>query len=629
MSAVTSNHVQDILDAVRDGLGPFVLRQYKVRYSRKEYLARLQVNLSLDALEDEAQALEELDFSAWRKAIDAEWDEIFSNKLGHRTSRINTSPDALNARNFLYELQNARNRWAHPSRNSSFSPEDTFRLADTATRLLQTLSAKPEAQKTAGIRSELGRIIQSVDKETSEDSASVEATHFDTVDDGRKAEDSANSRTSMVCEKNEVTIDLSGQDLRKWSLKAGNLQSANLSRVNLAGSDLTMANFADVTLTGAKLTHANLTGSVFSGANLSGATLRKATLDSPLISLLDRLKMENWPVLEETDWWRLGGIAVQNREVAEAKGLYVPRDFDRFVLTDFSRSNLSGADMRDVDFGSDMDQFMMGYFSIVSIASFRHANLSGADLSGAVIACANFEEADLSDVKLDSANIIMTKFTGAKLARAKLTNIPVNVWETAEADFSRADLTYADLSGSYLYCCDFNDAKLSHANCAGAYFSYNSSFQRAEMLSTVLELADLSDANLDEAKLKKANLSRSFMSRSKVHDADLTDANLSAVCLEEAKLIRANLTKANLTKANLISADLTSAVLRNAELKKANFTEADLTGADLADANLMDANFESAILKDANLDKAKFRFTTKLPDGSYWSDDTDLTRFTS
>ena len=266
MSAETTRIVQDILDAVRDGLGPFVLRQYKVRYSRKEYLARLQVNLSLDALEDEAQALEELDFSAWRKAIEAEWDEIFSNSLGHRTSRIKTSPDAINARNFLYELQNARNRWAHPKRRSGFS-NDAYRIADTATRLLQTLRAKPEAQKTAGIRSELGRIIQSVDKETSEDSASVEATYFDTVDDGRKADDSANSPTSMVCEKNEATIDLSGQDLRKWSLKAGNLQSANLSRVNLAGSDLTMANFAHVTLTGAKLTHANLTGSVFSGAN--------------------------------------------------------------------------------------------------------------------------------------------------------------------------------------------------------------------------------------------------------------------------------------------------------------------------------------------------------------------------
>lgn len=631
MTVKSPQLVQDILNAVRDGLGPYVLRQYKVTFSGKQYLARLQEKLDFESLQDEAEALEELDLSAWLNAIEAEWDGIFSNRLGRRTRGMRRGPDSANARNFLYELRNARNRWAHPRRNSRFTDEDVFRLADTATRLLKIIKAGPEAAKIEEIRSQLGRRLYAIKSETNADSAPSNQTLSLTVEDDQKDTDPTNQSPNIIGQNQESTLDLSGKDLRKWNLKAGKLQSANLSRANLAGANLAVSNFHNARLTGANLTRANLAGAVLTGANLVGELLRGARSEPTFPLTFEEMYGEDWDD-EETDEtfpWEIEGVTVQNSTRAEARGLNVPPFVDYFVLTDFSGANLAGADLRDVDFCSALYDEMLEVFNVVAIVTFRNANLTDADLSGAAILMADFREVDLSDCKLESAHIGSANFEGAKMTRANLSgDIPPHTpWGEVEAVFNRADLTNADLSKSYLCGCEFNDAKLNCANCSKTDFS-GSSFQRGELSSIVLEFADLSYANLDEAILNKADLSGASMSRSRMHDADLTEANLSRAVLEEAQLLRANFTKANLTGANLDSANLNGAILCDADLSEANLTGADLTGTDLTGANLMDANLESAILKDAKLESAKFRFNTKLPDGSFWTDETDMSRFT-
>lgn len=83
--------------------------------------------------------------------------------------------------------------------------------------------------------------------------------------------------------------------------------------------------------------------------------------------------------------------------------------------------------------------------------------------------------------------------------------------------------------------------------------------------------------------------------------------------LVEIDLAGANLNRANLRGANLRSTDL----------------RANLAGADLRIANLGAADLRGAYLIGADLEGAEFYETTRLPDGTYWTPDIDMARFTN
>lgn len=114
-----------------------------------------------------------------------------------------------------------------------------------------------------------------------------------------------------------------------------------------------------------------------------------------------------------------------------------------------------------------------------------------------------------------------------------------------------------------------------------------------------------------------------------LQEADLFNANL-----QDAHLSRANLQSANLIQANLQSANLRSAKMRHAHLFEAKMQHANLYNANLQEARLGSANLTNANLQDANLRDAKyvessnFNEKTILPDGGYWTPDTDMTRYT-
>lgn len=99
--------------------------------------------------------------------------------------------------------------------------------------------------------------------------------------------------------------------------------------------------------------------------------------------------------------------------------------------------------------------------------------------------------------------------------------------------------------------------------------------------------------------------------------------HLSDGTLELAKLRGANLEDAKLSYANLRGAFLGWAHLQGALL-----VGVDLQKAILWSANLQGTNFEKANLEGAVLENAFFDETTILPDGSYWSQETNLAQFT-
>lgn len=70
-------------------------------------------------------------------------------------------------------------------------------------------------------------------------------------------------------------------------------------------------------------------------------------------------------------------------------------------------------------------------------------------------------------------------------------------------------------------------------------------------------------------------------------------------------------------------------LLRGVNLSGAGLERADLSGADLRGADFRRADLTGANFVGANLDGAQFDEATTLPDGSHWTPDTDMARFTN
>ena len=143
----------------------------------------------------------------------------------------------------------------------------------------------------------------------------------------------------------------------------------------------------------------------------------------------------------------------------------------------------------------------------------------------------------------------------------------------------------------------------------------------------------LKGANLANAKLQGVNLKQANLQGANLFAADLQGASLLGTHLQWANLMATKLQRAKLRFAKLQGADLIAAKLQEADLMQSNLQGANLGTANLQRANLnstklKETNLRRANLQDANLDQAQFDENTILPDGNYWTSDTDLKRFT-
>ena len=137
MALSNRERVGRILEALQDGLRPFILREYRMTF-KAQYLDEMAAALSSyshPGLPDEARSDQETLLAAldtqrclnlmWRR-----WNEVFQGKLGHV------------ARSYVSEMIEARNNWAH---QAAFSNDAAYRIADTAGRLLKAVNAAKEA----------------------------------------------------------------------------------------------------------------------------------------------------------------------------------------------------------------------------------------------------------------------------------------------------------------------------------------------------------------------------------------------------------------------------------------------------------------------------------------------------
>jgi hypothetical protein len=129
-----------------------------------------------------------------------------------------------------------------------------------------------------------------------------------------------------------------------------------------------------------------------------------------------------------------------------------------------------------------------------------HADLTGANLSGAIL-----ELADLTGVNLTRADLTGTNLFHADLRQANLTEAilsnrdrvdPSITFDPLTADLHNADLNGAILTRAYLRYTNLNGANLTGANLSDA-----------DLASATLHYADFTDADLTGATLILADLS--------------------------------------------------------------------------------------------------------------------------
>jgi len=146
MAKSNRDRVADVMDILKSGLAPYILRMYKQVY-KDRYLQEIEITLYSDvysvSLPDEASAHERVDTQGWLNLLSRRWKEVFGNTLSQTE------------RNYVSELAQSRNDWAH---QKAFTNEMAQRVADTATLLLTAIGSS-EAVKTRYINAELRRLL--------------------------------------------------------------------------------------------------------------------------------------------------------------------------------------------------------------------------------------------------------------------------------------------------------------------------------------------------------------------------------------------------------------------------------------------------------------------------------------
>lgn len=193
------------------------------------------------------------------------------------------------------------------------------------------------------------------------------------------------------------------------------------------------------------------------------------------------------------------------------------------------RADLAGARLDDMDL-SGVD---------LSAAVLKGASLKNTNLSGARLIHTDFSDACLQGARLDRTTLLLADFSGADLRQADLSDSiadpdQVEGQMRRGPKFKDADLQQANLTGAYCYISDFSGANL----------------QGAKLEGTLLERANLSDNNLSAISLRGANLSGANLQRSDLSRSDLSDARLVHANLHRARLSRARLSGAQLQAAN-------------------------------------------------------------------------------
>lgn len=281
-------------------------------------------------------------------------------------------------------------------------------------------------------------------------------------------------------------------------------------------------------------------------------------------------------------------------------------------------------------------------------ANLMSINLSGCDLSSAILSVSNLSGANLEGINLSYAKLNVARLSGANLKSACLDHANLNVANLINADLQKANLQNASLVRAELIRTQLTGANLTESNLSGADLREailkDCQLDRSNISESHLKGAILTHSSLEEVQLSSSDLSRADLRGANLNQADLKQcnllgANLQGASLQGANLRWANLTGANLEGANLTNAKLSGANLTQANLKQANLTQASLVHTDFTSANLIEVEWDGCDLSEAQLTGSKLygvsRYNLKTKDIvcewidlSPQGDDTAIQKFT-
>jgi uncharacterized protein YjbI with pentapeptide repeats len=180
--------------------------------------------------------------------------------------------------------------------------------------------------------------------------------------------------------------------------------------------------------------------------------------------------------------------------------LYLGKRTWVFRDRDFNCSNLSLADLRDVDLvGAQLYQANLGGTTldgaILDGAQLQGAILDQAQLKSASLSGAMLQNASLEGAQLQGANLYKTKLEGASLDRALLQGASLQGAKLQGATLMAAQLQGADLFGAMLKGATLDGARLQGASLTVAQL------QGASLNYTQLQGAQFAGANFDHAVL--------------------------------------------------------------------------------------------------------------------------------
>jgi len=143
MAITNRDRVGKTLDLLSDGLKVFVAREMKAVHGERWRYAASDALRDHHFSEDGTDLV--LDTQALLLIIWDQWKTVFQRTLGH------------SERNYVSELREVRNKWAH---QHLFSTDDTYRALDTAERLLNAVSAAEQAAEVRKMKQDLLRLSQ-------------------------------------------------------------------------------------------------------------------------------------------------------------------------------------------------------------------------------------------------------------------------------------------------------------------------------------------------------------------------------------------------------------------------------------------------------------------------------------
>ena len=141
MADTNNERVGKSLDQLKEGLGPFVVREIH-RASGSNALHRSELDRFRSDPMYSNKPIVDWDVAGLLALMWDTWNQVFRNVLGPAE------------RGYVGELRGLRNKWAH---QEVFSSDDAYRALDSSQRLLTSISA-PQAGEVEKMKMELLRL---------------------------------------------------------------------------------------------------------------------------------------------------------------------------------------------------------------------------------------------------------------------------------------------------------------------------------------------------------------------------------------------------------------------------------------------------------------------------------------